>query len=49
VCELLSVISFVAMWAWESSIFDLMVEQDIGFGRPLEALLEAWETGFVIV
>jgi hypothetical protein len=48
-CELLSVISFFAIWAWESSRFDLMIQQGMGVGRPLEAQLEAWETGFVAI
>jgi hypothetical protein len=49
VCELLSVISFVAIWARESSRFDLMIPQGMGVGIPLEAQLEAWETGFVAI
>jgi hypothetical protein len=49
VCELLSVISFVAIGVWESSIFYLMIQQGIGIGRPLEAQLEAWEMEFVVV
>jgi hypothetical protein len=49
VCELLSVISFIAIWAWESQIFDSMIQQGMGVGRPLEARLEAWEMGFVAI
>jgi hypothetical protein len=49
VCELLFVISFVAIWAWESSRFDFMIQQGIGVERPLEAQLDAWETGFVAI
>jgi hypothetical protein len=30
VCELLSVISFIVIWAWESLIFDLMIRQGMG-------------------
>jgi hypothetical protein len=37
------------MWAWDSSKFDLMVQQDIGVERLLAAQLEAWETGFVVI
>jgi hypothetical protein len=49
VCELLSVISFDAMWAGESSRFDLMVQPDIGVGILLASQLEAWETEFVVI
>jgi hypothetical protein len=49
VCELLFVTSIVAIWAWESLRFDLMIQQDMGVGRPLEAQREAWETGFVAI
>jgi hypothetical protein len=49
VCELLSVISFVAIGAWESSRFDSMIHQGMGVGRPWEAHLEASETGFVVI
>jgi hypothetical protein len=49
VCELLYVISFVAIWAWESPIFDLMIKQGMGVGRPLEVQLEAWAMGFVAI
>jgi hypothetical protein len=49
VCELLSVISFVAIGAWESLRFNVMIQQGMGVGRPLEAQLEAWETGFVVI
>jgi hypothetical protein len=49
VCEFLSVISFVGIGAWESSIFDLMIQQGMGVGRPLEAQLEVWETGLVTI
>jgi hypothetical protein len=49
VFELLSVISFVAIGAWETSRFDLMIQQGMGVGRPLEAQLEAWEMDFVLI
>jgi hypothetical protein len=42
-------ISFVTIGAWNSSIFDLMVQQGMGVGRPLEAQLEAWEMEFVVI
>jgi hypothetical protein len=41
VCELLSVISFVSIGAWDSSRLYLMIQQGMGVGRPLEAQLEA--------
>jgi hypothetical protein len=37
------------MWAWESSRFDLMIQQGMGVGRPVEAQLEAWETEYVAI
>jgi hypothetical protein len=43
------VISFVAIGAWERLILDLMIQQGMGVGRPFEAQLEAWETGFAII
>jgi hypothetical protein len=39
-------ILFVAIGAWESSRFDLTIQQGMVVGRQLEAQLEAWETGF---
>jgi hypothetical protein len=49
VCELLSVISFVVIWTWESLRLGLMIQQGMGVGRPLEAQLEAWEMEFVVI
>jgi hypothetical protein len=49
VCELLSVISFVAIGAWERSRVDLLIQQGMFIGRQLEAQLEAWEMGFVVI
>jgi hypothetical protein len=34
VCELSSGISFVEIGAWRSSIFDVMIQQGVGVGRP---------------
>jgi hypothetical protein len=48
-CELLSVISFVAVGAWESLRFDLMIQKVMVVGRPWGAQLEARETGFVVI
>jgi hypothetical protein len=49
VCELSSVISFVAIGVWESSRFDLMIQQGMGDGRPLEAQLDAWEMESLVI
>jgi hypothetical protein len=49
VCELLSVILFVAIEPWERLNLDLMIRQGMGVELPLEAHLEAWEMGFVII
>jgi hypothetical protein len=49
VCELLSVISFVAIWAWESLRLGLTIQQGIFVERPSEAQLEAWEMDFVVI
>jgi hypothetical protein len=43
------VISFVAIGAWESSRFDVMLQKDMGVGRPWEAQLEAWVTVFFAI
>jgi hypothetical protein len=43
------VISFVAIRAWKSSRFGLMMQQGVGVRRPVEAQLEARETEFVII
>jgi hypothetical protein len=48
-CELSSVILFVALSAWESSRFSLMMQHGLGVGRPVEAHLEARETVFVVI
>jgi hypothetical protein len=49
VCDVLSVILFVAIGSWESSRFGVMIQQVIVVGRPWEAQLEAWEMGFVVI
>jgi hypothetical protein len=46
VCELLFVISFVAIGAWDSLRFDFMIQQGMGVDLPLEARFEVW---FVII
>jgi hypothetical protein len=47
--ELLSVISFVAIGAWERLRLDLMIRQGMGVERPLQAQREAWEMEFVVI
>jgi hypothetical protein len=49
VCELLSVILFVATGSWETLRFDVMIQQGMVIGRPWETQLEARETGFVVI
>jgi hypothetical protein len=49
VCALSSVFLFLTIGAWESSIFEVMIQQGMGVGRPWEAQLEAWVMVFVIV
>jgi hypothetical protein len=49
VCESLSVISFVAKGAWDSSRFDVVLQQDMGVGIQWDAQLEALVKMFVIM
>jgi hypothetical protein len=47
--ELLSVISFVALGAWERLKLGLMIRQGMGVEFLSEAQLEAWEVEFVVI